>query len=166
MLALALMQLGELSEAEKLLRECVSIGASLASDFPLVPNYREDLAGTYGNLAALLIDIGPDRREEAVRVLDQAAKLFQALVAEYPGVPDYRRGLASHRLNLGNLFRDAHRWKDAEQSYRGAVELAGALVAAEPTNTLSSETWPIIRRTSRCSWFFTPTPTSMILNKA
>ena len=59
---------------------------------------------------------------------------FQSLVAEYPRVPRYRKDLADLRSNLGHLFRDAHRWKDAEKSYREAGELGEALVAAEPTN--------------------------------
>ena len=134
MLAVALIQLGQGSEAEKLFRECVSIGASIASDFPLVPDYREDLAGTYGNLATLLIGKGASHREETAHVFDEAGKLFQSLAAEYPSVPRYRVGLAAARNNLGHVFRDAGRFKDAEQSYRKAAELVGALVAADPTN--------------------------------
>jgi serine/threonine protein kinase len=134
MLAIALMNLGQPGEAERNLRECVSIGASLASDFPLVPDYREDLAGTYGNLALLLNRIGPDHREEAIRLFEDASKLFQSLAAEYPGVPRYRMNLATLRNNLGLLFRDAGRFEDAEQSYRAAIELSGALLAADPAD--------------------------------
>ena len=134
MLALTLMEPGHRDEAETILRQCIAIGEALASDFPLVPSYRADLAGSYGNLATLLIGMGPDRREEAASVFDKAGRVFQSLVAEYPGVPSYRKDLAGLRGNLGHLFRDAHRWKDAEKSYREAVELVEALVAAEPTN--------------------------------
>ena len=124
MLAVALMRLGRRSEAERILRQCISIGEKLASDFPLVPRYREEVAGSYGNLATLLIGMGPDRREEAARVFDQAGKLILALVGEYPGVRGYRQDLAKVRNNMGHLFRDARRWKDAEQSYCEAIELA------------------------------------------
>jgi serine/threonine protein kinase len=134
MLAVALVHFGQRSEAEKVLGQCVAIGETIASDFPLVPGYREDLGQTYANLATLLIGMGPDRRDDALRAFEKAGKLFLALVAEYPGVPDYRRALAGLRTNLGHLFRDAHRWKDAEQSYRDSVELGEALLSHEPNN--------------------------------
>ena len=134
MLAITLVAFGQRDEAEKVLRECISIGKSLVSDFPLVPHYRDDLAGTYGNLGMLLNGMGPDRRDEAARVFDQAVKLFECLAAEYPSVPIYRFNLANTRNNLGFLFRDAQRYKDAEQSYRAAIELYRALVSADSTN--------------------------------
>jgi tetratricopeptide (TPR) repeat protein len=134
MLALALIQLGERSEAETILRRSIAMGEALVSDFPLVPAHREDLSGSYGNLATLLIGMGPGRREEALRAFDQAGKLLQSLVAEYPGVPSYRHGLAICHHNRGLLFRDGRRWKEAEQSYRAAIDLAEALMAADPTD--------------------------------
>ncbi len=134
MLSLTLIQLGQRNEAEKILRQCISIGEGIASDFPLVPGYREDLAGSYGNLATLLIGMGPDRREDASRAFDQAGRLFQGLAAEYPDIPTYRKNLASLRMNLGHLLRDARRWKDAERAYHGAVEIGEVLLAGEPTN--------------------------------
>ena len=134
MLAVTLMHLGEHREAEPILRRCVSIGEALAADFPLVASYREDLAGSYGNLAELLMGMGPDRREEAIQINSQALKLFQALAVEHPGVPQYRRDVAFVRNNLAEVFLAAHRWKDAEQMFRGSVELGEALVAADPAN--------------------------------
>ncbi len=133
-LAMVLSRLGQRSDAERIVSRCISIGEALRSDFPLVPQYREDLAGTYGNLGLLLNEIGPERGEEAARNFDKAAVLFQALVAEYPGVPGYRHGLAASRNALGQFFRATRRWKEAEQSYRAAVELGEGLVTAEPNN--------------------------------
>jgi len=133
-LAMVLSRLGQRSDAERIVRECISIVEALMSDFPLVPEYREELARTYANLGLLLHEIGPERAEERARVFDQAGKLFQALVAEYPGVPSYRYGLAVSRDALGQFFRATRRWKEAEKSYREAVELGEGLVSADPTN--------------------------------
>jgi serine/threonine protein kinase len=133
-LAEILSSLGQRSEAVKILRQCVSVGEAIASDFPSVPSYREDLAGTYGNLALLLSGMGADRREEAAHLFDKTIQLFQSLATEYPGVSVYRRQLATVRMNLGFLYRVSHRWKDEEQSLRAAIELREALVAAEPAN--------------------------------
>ncbi|MFI5460434.1 MAG: protein kinase [Isosphaerales bacterium] len=144
MLAVVLKRLGKRDEAERILRQCISIGEGLASDFPLVPSYRAELAGSYGNLGELLREMGRDRREEASRVLDRAEKLFQSLVAEYPGVPDYRRDLARTDNNRGILLRNAQRWKDAEQSYQSGIGLGEALVAADPSNAADKKnlaTW-------------------------
>ena len=139
MLSLTLIQLGQRNEAEKILRQCISIGEGIASDFPLVPGHREDLAGSYGNLAMLLVGMGPDRREDASRAFDQAGRLFQSLAAEYPGVPSYRKAMASLRTDLGHLLRDARRWTDAEHAYAEAVEIAEAVLAGEPTNAAFKE---------------------------
>ena len=117
-LALLLNGLGQQSEAQNSLRECIAIGAKLATDFPLMPRYREELAESYANLSVMLSSIGPDRRAEAIDLCGQAVKLFQELVSGNPEVSRYRRGLAGVRNNLGELFRKAQRWNDAEQTFR------------------------------------------------
>jgi tetratricopeptide (TPR) repeat protein len=133
-LGLAQKALGKWDEAEKSFRQCIALGEALAANLPSFPHHREDLGKFYDNLATLTLDMGPDRRDEGARLFDQARKQFESLVAEYPGVPDYRRTLGSILNNRGHLLRDARRWKDANQSYRAAIELGEALVAAEPTN--------------------------------
>jgi serine/threonine protein kinase len=133
-LAVALTSLGKKSEAAELYRKNIRAGRELVSRSPFFPERRHELARTYENLAMLLNDMGPDHRLESGQMSDQAAKLFGALAAEYPAVPGYRLDLAYHCSNRGERLRTAGRWKDAEQSFRRALELDLALVTAEPGN--------------------------------
>ena len=150
MLALTLFQLGERSEAERLLHQCISIGEALVSDFPSVPKYRDDLAGSYGNLASMLRGMGPDRREEAARVYDQAAKLFQALMAEYPTVPDFRMSLGRLRHNQGLLLHDADRLTDSERSFQRPLTSVKGWYPPSLTTWHIREKSRTGRRTSPC----------------
>ncbi len=74
MLALALKELGQRDEAEKTFRQCIATGEGLAADFPSFPHHREDLGKFYGNLATLMLDMGPDRRDEGARLFRQATR--------------------------------------------------------------------------------------------
>jgi serine/threonine protein kinase len=133
-LAVVLSHLGRSADADRFLRECTAVGEEITSDFPLVPKYREDLAGTHVNLGYVLMAMGDQRREDAFDAFEKATELFRSLVAQYPDVPDYRQGLASTRMDLGHVLKAANRWKDAEHAYREAVDLGEATLAAEPTN--------------------------------
>jgi tetratricopeptide (TPR) repeat protein len=126
---------GTRDDAEKSLRRCIAIGEALVADYPSTPNYRDALAGSYLNLALVLMNMGPGRFQDAVYACEYGGKLFKELVAGYPGVPDYRYELAAAQNNLGELFVSAGNWHGAERAFCDSLEVGEALVASAPSNT-------------------------------
>ena len=67
----------------------LAIQEKLAADFPAVPDYRQELAGSHNNLGSLLADLG--KRAEAEEQYRQALAIQEKLAADFPAVPDYRQ---------------------------------------------------------------------------
>jgi tetratricopeptide (TPR) repeat protein len=88
----------QLDEAIAEYRAAVAIRKQRAADFPAIPNYQNDLAGTLVNLARL----HNQRREftAAVALLEQARPHHQAALKASPKNPIYRQ---FYRNNLWNL---------------------------------------------------------------
>jgi serine/threonine protein kinase/tetratricopeptide (TPR) repeat protein len=120
---------GRPAEAEKAYRQAVLIGAKLAADFPVVLNYRHDLALNHDRLGRVLRDT--NRPQEAERALTQARILLEKLAADFPTRPRFRESLAAVHRELGILW-DAGQPRKAEQAYRQALALQNKLAEALP----------------------------------
>jgi tetratricopeptide (TPR) repeat protein len=106
------------------------VGKRLVADFPKVPDYRWDLAGSYrvrGDLARAAA-----RLTEADDAYREALKLYDQLAADFPRVPDYRYKLAGAYFTRGNLLRDTDRLPEAEAAWGKALGISRKLAEEFP----------------------------------
>ena len=82
--------------------EARAIYRQLAADFPSIPVYRVDLAGSYDNLAHVLHRQG--RLGDAEQAYRQALEFRKQLATDFPNVPAYRQGLIHSHNNLSSLL--------------------------------------------------------------
>src|SRR5262249_11089422 len=101
-------------------RESLAMRRQLVKDAPENPDYRNDLAGTLGNLAQALSRLKDDR--EARRLLDEAMPHHVAALAANPDHPAYR---SFRRNNTLWLAQALSRLGETQ----AAVERAEALAA-------------------------------------
>jgi tetratricopeptide (TPR) repeat protein len=123
-------KLGKHGEAELAYRGAVNLCDALVVEFPTVPAYRLELAGSAASLALLLRETG--HMVEADRLNDRALELREGLVAEFPGVATYREELANSHDSVGHGLRERGRIALAEQSIRRAIVIEEALVTDFP----------------------------------
>ena len=116
-LGLALGHWADFSQAEKLLREALTLRkATLPEDHP-------DIASSLNILAILLMDTGR---------LDEAEPLFrEALTIRKATLPAEHPDIASSLNNLANLLNDTGRSNEAEPLYREALTIWKATLPAE-----------------------------------
>ena len=105
--------------------------AALAADFPAVPAYRRDLAGSQNNLGLQLADLG--ERAEAEGEYRKALAIQEKLAADFPGDPAYRQELDRSHNNLGILLAVLGKGAEAEAEYRQALAIQEKLAADIPT---------------------------------
>jgi serine/threonine protein kinase len=122
--------LGEFQEAEQDYDQAVSIYKQLAADFPLRPEFRQNLATIQNNRGSLLGSKG--RLREAEQDYDQALALREQLAAEVPSHPGYRGDLAASYNNRDRLLYTLRRLSEAEQDYDQAVSIYKQLAAEFP----------------------------------
>jgi len=125
----------EMGERQAALRDYTAardIFASLAADFPVVQEYRQEIAKSLSNLAFLLVDLGKHTEAEAAYRLAIAHQ--QKLTADFPAVPDYRNGLANSQMNLGGLLNKLGKQAEAGAAFRQAIALQETLAASFPAN--------------------------------
>ena len=94
------------------------IQEKLAADFPAVPVYRSDLAGSHSSLGRLLAGVG--KLAEAEEQYTKALAIQEKLAADFPVVPDYRRNLAASHTNLGVLLKNLGKVAEAESIHQGS----------------------------------------------
>jgi tetratricopeptide (TPR) repeat protein len=92
--------LGDSRRAEEAYDQAVAVLEKLAGDFPAVPRYRYELAGTCNNLGDLLVSAGRPRDAEAV--LTRSLTLYEQLRDELSGAPP---DTLLEALRHGNLSR-------------------------------------------------------------
>jgi tetratricopeptide (TPR) repeat protein len=122
-------RLGQRSEAEAAHRRALALREKLAVDFPAVPSYRGDLAGSYSHLGVLLHDLG--RRTEAETAYRHALAIEEKLAADFPAAPDYRLSLAETYVDLANLLRNRGEAAAALDWYAKAIALLEAALAQD-----------------------------------
>jgi tetratricopeptide (TPR) repeat protein len=129
---------GKPAEAEAAARRALTIRERLVADFPAVPEYRRDLADTYGGLGSLLRDVG--KQAEAEAAYRQALTVRERLAADYPAVPDYRLGLANDQVNLGNLLLAAGQSSTALEWFDRGIDNVQAASAKDLRKDLARQT--------------------------
>ena len=115
---------------EEALRESLSLRRKLAEDFPRVPDYRKDLAGTYFFLAAALQTT--NRYAETEEAFGECLALLRKLVEEHPGVPLYKERLSFSLTNYGGWLRETGKAAEAIAAYRDVVRLSEELARDQP----------------------------------
>jgi serine/threonine protein kinase/Tfp pilus assembly protein PilF len=123
-------RLGHKEDAIAALRQAQGDFAGLVGDFPAVPEYRRELAGSHNDLGALLRDHG--QWHESEQQYRQALALLERLATEFPAVPNYRRELAGSHNDLGLALAGLGKRREAEQQYRQALALLERLATEFP----------------------------------
>ena len=120
-------------EAEAAYAEALAIRKQLAADFPTVPEYRNDLATSHGNLG--LLYGATNRLKEAEAEYDRALAIHKQLAADFPTQPKFRSHLARTHANLGGVYHSADRFKEAEAAFAESVAIVRKLAADFPDQT-------------------------------
>jgi tetratricopeptide (TPR) repeat protein len=110
-------------EAEKALRQALSIEERLVTEAPNVPDYQYVVGKIHIVLAAVLKDIG--RLQEAEQSFRSGLNVFQKLVSNYPNesLTSHTRELANGYYELAGLLNERGQRAEAENAARRAVTL-------------------------------------------
>ncbi len=115
---------GKVAEAQAAYRKAIALQQKLARDFPNIPSYRFDLAGSHLGLADVFRQTG--RLKEAEAGIREAVALLERLVAEFPAVGPYRQELARAYEQLSQVMRATGRANEAEALLRRAEQIRKA----------------------------------------
>ncbi len=110
----------EPGKAERTFGEARQILAALASNFPIVPRYQQELASVCTNLWRLLRKHKPSQMADAEAVLRQALAIRARLARDFPGNFDNLYKWAQANFELGLLLNDKQP-QEAEQAYRDSL---------------------------------------------
>ncbi|HEY7337574.1 MAG TPA: tetratricopeptide repeat protein [Bryobacteraceae bacterium] len=97
------------------------------------PEYRQDLARVYNDLALLLT--ARKEAQKAAGYFGQAIAINEALAKQDPGNRDYALDLADFYQNLGILLRDQKQFMEAETNNGKAISLYENLARPAPAFT-------------------------------
>lgn len=121
--ALALREMGKPSifklEPESERAKAANVLKELVSEFPSNPDFQFELSQTYRDIDAHRI--GQNDASDAITQLHEARTLSESLVKQHDQVAIYRINLAHIYANLGMLYEDLRKHKDAEQYTRKAI---------------------------------------------
>ncbi len=109
-------------------RETHDARATLAADFPTIPDFRAELAWSLHTLAEAEWRL--DRAGDSLADAGRSVALFDRLIAEHPTVDFYRRWMLMASESLADHLAADHRPADALGLLRRAIEVA----AARPTS--------------------------------
>jgi serine/threonine-protein kinase len=102
--------------------QAITLFGQLAADFPLVPEYRHDLATCHNFQGEALRQAS--RPREARAAYQSAMKLQQQLVAEHATQLVYQQDLARTNYNFGILLKEDNHPEEAESAF---LQASGAL---------------------------------------
>jgi tetratricopeptide (TPR) repeat protein len=122
--------LGERAVALQGYRAAARLYENLAADFPARPEYRRELARSYGNIAVGLAAMA--KFAEAEALYNHALGPLEDLVREFPAVPENRYYLAMTRGGLGWCLRHQGKHAQAQASYNREIALLRELVTDFP----------------------------------
>ncbi len=131
-LGIVLSETARPAEAEAEYRLAIDARRELAAEFPGVPDYAYDLAGTRQNLGNLLLASG--RVPDAEREFRAALATTEKLVADFPAPPRYRVSLGGNYCNFANLLKETGRPAAAVPYCDKAVAALTAVVAKNPND--------------------------------
>lgn len=121
--------MGRSDQAESAFRAALAIQDKLVADFPTVPDFRADLAISYGNLGSLLHGLG--HNDQAVSACRTAMIIWEKLVAEFPGVLDYVVGLGGMYGTFGDVISDRDGVGAALEWYRKGFQVLGEVLTKD-----------------------------------
>jgi tetratricopeptide (TPR) repeat protein len=126
--------------ANEIYREAINRFTALAEEFPTIPDYCHFAGSCANNYGDLLRTLGKfDGAEQQWR---QAVDRFAGLVREYPAVPIYRQEQAQSLHNLGVLYCETKRGREALDALTRASDLRRRLAdessEPEPSRLLAS----------------------------
>jgi eukaryotic-like serine/threonine-protein kinase len=120
-------RLGDHKNAEAAYGDAITLQKQLVADFPMRPEFQQDLANSQVRLGEVLT--ATKQPEEAKAAYRAALPLWQQLAADFPRRPEFRQELAQSHLHLGHQLRKTGRLEEAETAYRNALKLQDHLVA-------------------------------------
>jgi len=104
--------------------------ATLSTDFPARPEYRNKLASCHDSLGNALDELG--KSSEALEESRKAVAIREKLAADFPKVPMYRSDLCIHLNNLGNHLDRLGKYSEAKAEQRKAITIQEKLAADYP----------------------------------
>src|SRR5262249_47643311 len=127
---------GKRVEAEGQFRKAIAILEKLASDFPAVPVYHQELADNHNTLGNLLSIMG--QWAEAEHQLRLALAIREKLAADFPAVPEYRVELGGCYCNFGLLVRNGGKPAESLAWFQKAINILTAAHENEPRDVTAS----------------------------
>jgi eukaryotic-like serine/threonine-protein kinase len=125
-----LKQLGRFPDAEKSLREALSVRQRLLEEFPKKTEYSQNLATSWYDLATVLARM-PKQRAQAQKAYEQALELQEQLAKAQPSIAKYQLDQARTLNNLGMLIWTVNA-DLAEVKFRQAIKIQEKLVQKHP----------------------------------
>src|SRR5262249_3548505 len=110
---------GRIQDAEKPCRDAIAIQEKLVADFPKVPSYWSDLAGSYQNLLELLNSL--NRWPEALAAFEKAKPIYQRLVTDSPEVADYQSDFGDNLAGAARIHQAQGQWAKARELLEDAI---------------------------------------------
>jgi tetratricopeptide (TPR) repeat protein len=123
------LELGQPEPAAANFRRAIALLEGLPAERQARPDCQERLAICWEYLSAQTAD-----RAERERYLRQALAVRERLAEAEPDGPKWQEGLAQVEHNLGDLYLQSDRPKEAESHFRRAVDLRTPLVRQHPAN--------------------------------
>jgi eukaryotic-like serine/threonine-protein kinase len=128
-LGLLWQNMGKGKDAERAFQNAIDIQEGLVKKYPEVPAYRRELARSYNNRGELRAKGQP---AAALKDYSDAEKRLEHLMRDFPKVPAYRLEWSAVQINLGNLWQDKRRLRDAEAAFRKALQARKEVVEKSP----------------------------------
>ncbi|MCX6880666.1 MAG: serine/threonine-protein kinase [Verrucomicrobia bacterium] len=114
---------------------CVHLREQLLTNNPEDWDSRDLLAGTLGNLAAALVDLG--RKDEALEAIGEAIRHRSELL-RMNSEPELRVTLAKSHFNRASVLFQMERWSEAVRAYAQVLEIVSPLLELEGRSDLKS----------------------------
>jgi tetratricopeptide (TPR) repeat protein len=125
------------AEAEKSLRQALSLLGNIGANPAAAPAYREDLAKTYQDLGATLRRLGrPQPAQEAYRA---ALAVLEGLTVRLPDMRTYRDRYVQAARELAEFLESDSRAAEAQVVYREELETLEKLTTADPKSVEDQE---------------------------
>jgi serine/threonine protein kinase len=126
-LGVILKQTKRYAEAEGVFRRNLTLAEGLAADFPDIPDYHDDLAGTLINLSSVV-----SRNSETEELLKRALTRYESLAERHPDVWRYEALLLGILRDLAGNLKAQGKIEEARRIHERAVARARAYLKAHP----------------------------------
>jgi serine/threonine protein kinase len=123
--------------------------ATLVTDFPSVPTFRQNLATSHSNLAIVLAELG--NRSKAEKQYRQALAIQEKLTAEFATEPQYQIDLGGGFCNVGIIVRDGGRPSESLDWFEKAIRTLTAVYEKDRAIELSPKDKRANLRTARAA---------------